>query len=226
MNSTLLNLAIIIILSSCRSSEKSSEIEYTDFVEKNVFLIGRDSTYDLKDSLGSIHIRIPQRLDTFYYWHDPSDCSPCGWMKYRFSDKTYPQFAESGWMWNVVPDSTYQLNIWHKPIRVPPDTIVMKSLSEKDTSFCYYHPRLVSHPGTANFLFKEFRIINEKSFVLSAFVVRNGYLTNSQTLFVIAETTLKSRELYFIGECGAKDTTGFIKNMYKSFHLIRITEIP
>lgn len=129
-------------------------------------------------------------------------------------------------MWFVVPDSTYQLNIWHKPIRLPPDTIMMKPLSEKDTSFCYYHPRLVSHSDTANFLLKEFKVINKKLFVLSAFVVPHGYLTNSQTLFVIAETTLKSRELYFIGECGARDTTGFIDNMYKSFLSIRIKENP
>jgi len=225
MNLTFLKLAIIIILTSCESPDKSTEIDYSNFVEKNIQLVGRDSNYDLKDRLASFVIRIPQRLDTFYYWHDPSDCSSCGWMKYRFANKTYPQSAESGWF-PILVDSVYQLNIWHKPIKEAPDSITLKPLSEKDTSFCYYHPRLVSDSDIANFLFKEFKVINERSFVLSAFVVPYGYLTNSQTLFVIAETTLKSRDLYFIGECGANDTTGFIENMYKSFLSIRIKENP
>ena len=202
------------------------EINFTGFIEKEISLIGFDTQMNLTDSLGLVSILIPARLDTFYNWHNTSDCLSCGWLQYRFADKTYPQFAESGFYWTFVTDSTYQLNIWHKPKRVPPATIEMGSLSEKDTSFCYYHPRLVSDSDTANFLFKEFKIINGVAFVLSAFVVSHGYLTNSQTLFVIAETNLKSREIYFIGECGAKDTTGFIDNMYESFLSIRIKENP
>ena len=35
-----------------------------------------------------------------------------------------------------------------------------------------------------------------------------------------------NRMLQFVGECDAKDTTGFIDNMYKSFLSIRIKENP
>ena len=227
MNSTLLKFAIIIILTSCRSSDKSTEVDYTGFVEKNIQLVGRDSNYDLKDSLGSILIKIPQRLDTFYYWHDPSDCPSCGWMKYRFADKTYPQSAESGWF-PILVDSVYQLNIWHKPIKEAPDSVTLKPLSEKDTSNCYYHPQIVWISKSDSFLVKEFKLINKRPFIISAFTCPKGKgkFANSQPLFVVAETNLKSRELYFIGECRAKDTTGFIDSMYKSFLSIRIKENP
>ena len=224
MNSTLIKFAIIIILSSCGSSDKSTEIDYTDFVEKNVQLVGRDSNYDLKDSLAIVSIKIPERLDTFYHWEHVSDCSSCGWVKYRFADKKYFQFAESGFYWTVIPDSTYQLNIWHKPIKEAPDTVTLKLLSKKDTSEWYYIPHLVSFEKQSRVLLKDFKLINGRPFIIAAFISSYGYLTQTQTLFVIAETTLKSRNLYFIGECGAKDTTGFINNMYKSFLSIRIEE--
>ena len=227
MNSTLLKLAIIIILASCGSSDKSTEIDYNGYVEKNVYLVGRDSIYDLKDSLASVLIRIPQRLDTFYYWHDPSDCSSCGWIKYRFGDKKYPQFLESGWF-PVIADSVYQLDIWHKPIKEAPDSITLKPISEKDTSNCNYHPVITWSSKPASFLFKKFKIINTRAFVISAFTSPRGKgkFANSLPLFVVAETNLKSRELYFIGECRTKDTTGFIENMYISFLSIRIKENP
>jgi hypothetical protein len=171
-------------------------------------------------------MKVPERLDTFYSWNHYSCCSSCGWLKYRFADKKYPQFAESGWYWTIVPDSVYQLNIWHRPIKEAPDSITLKPLSKKDTAYCYYHPQMVGYSKPPDFLLKEFKLINERPFVISAFVNPYGYLTDSRTLFVIAETNLKSREIYFIGECGAKDTTGFIDNMYKSFLSIRIKENP
>jgi hypothetical protein len=147
-------------------------------------------------------------------------------MKYRFADKSYTQFAESGWLWTFVPDSTYQFNIWHKPIKEAPDSIILKPLSEKDTSDWYYHPHIVGSATPSIFVLKEFKLINERPFVISAFISSYGYLTHSRTLFVIAETNLKSRELYFIGECGAKDTARFIDCIYKSFLSIRIKENP
>src|SRR6187402_723918 len=217
MKVTLLNLAISIILISCNNLDKPNEVDYTGYIEKSFYLTGRDKVQELNDTLALLQIKMPERLDTFYRWNDYSCCSSCGWLKYRFADKKYPQFAESGWYWPVVTDSVYQLNIWHKPIKIAPDSITLKPLLEKDTSICYYHPQIVGYSKSANLLFKEFKILNQRPFVISAFINPYGYLTNSQTLFIIAETRLKSRDLYFIGECGPKDTTGFIDRMYKSF---------
>lgn len=226
MKAAFIKFATLTILISCKSSDTPEEIDYSGYNDQKILLTGYDEKYDFTDSLASISLKLPLRLDTFYKWEDIS-CNPAvGWMKYRFADKTYPQFAESGRYWTIVPDSTYQLNIWHKPIKVAPDTITVKPLSEKDTVSWYYHPHIVHSSDPVNYLLKEFKLINERPFVISAFVTSYGYLTHSQTLFVIAETTLKSRELYFIGECGAKDATGFIENMYNSFLSIRIKENP
>lgn len=226
MRLTFLNLVVITFLFSCKPSNKPIEIDYYGFVEKEIYLVAKDSNYHLKDSLGLLTIKIHQRLDTSYSWEDISDCSSCGWAKYRFVDKNYPKLAESGFLWSIVPDSAYQLTIKHKPIRETPDSIVLKSLTKKDTSLLNYHPNIVSSFSSTEFLFKQFKVINERPFVISAFIRPYEYLKHSKTLFIIAETNLKSRELYLIGECAAKDTTGFIDNMYKSFLSIRIKENP
>lgn len=224
MRATSLAILVAIIFISCKSSDEPKQLSYRGFTDKEIYLIGRDTSWELKDSLGMISLKIPTRFDTFYYWHHESDCSSCGWMKYRFSHKSYPQFAEDGWYWTFIPDSVYQLNIWHKPIKEAPDSITLKPLREKDTVGWYYHPHFVNSSKPANFLLKEFTIINERPFIISAFITSWGYLTHTQTLYIIAETNLKSRELYFIGECSSKDTTGFIDNMYKSFLSIKIEE--
>lgn len=208
------------ILVSCTNSNEPKQIDYSDFVDKEFQLFNA-----LLDNFGSTLLKVQNRLDTFYKWKHITCCDNCGWMKYRFANKKYPQFAENGYMWASDLDSVYQLSIWHRPTREVPDPIALKPLRKKDTTL-WYHPPIVSFSKPTNFLLKEYRIINEKPFIISAFVCPYGYLTNSQTLFVIAETNLKSRELYFIGECGAKDTTGFIDNMYKSFLSIRIKENP
>ncbi len=218
---------VIGILASCNISDKSKKLNYAGFVEKTFFLTGRDRNYDLIDTLAFIQFVVPERLDTFYNWQDYSDCSSCGWMKYRFADKNFQQVAENGWMPTFV-DSAYQLDIWHKPIKEAPDSITLKPISEKDTSACDYHPHIVWPIKPANFLFKVFTIINTRPFIISAFTSPRGKgkFANSQPLFVIAETNLNSRELYFVGACRAKDTTGFVESMYKSFLSIRIKENP
>ena len=226
MTRTLLKIVTLSIFISCSDSRKPEEINYTGFIERGIALSGYDENFELTDSLCLVSLKIPVRLDTFYKWQHYSCNTSSGWMKYRYADKKYSQFAESGWYWTVVPDSVYQLNIWHKPIKIAPDSIILRQLSEKDTSLCYYHPQIAGYSKSANFLFKEFKLLNQRPFVISAFINPYGYLTNSQTLFVVAETNLKSRELYFIGECAAKDTTGFIDNLYKSFLSIRIKENP
>jgi len=227
MKAISLKLITVIIFISCKSGDKKSKIDYMGFVNKEIKVIGYNKNVDLKDTLGLLSLKIPLRLDTFYKWHRTSDCLSCGWMQYRFADKKYPQFAEGGFYWTVVPDSVYQLTIRHKPIKEIPDSITLNLLSEKNKNDSWYHQtNTVSYSDSVDYLFKEFKLINQRPFIISAFTTNDSYLTKSQTLFVIAATTLKDRELFFIGECGAKDTTGFIGNMYKSFLSIKIKENP
>jgi hypothetical protein len=217
---------LVIVFHSCNISDKKTGIDYRGFSTKEIALVGYNKELDLKDTLGLILLEVPVRLDTFYKWYRRSDCLSCGRIQYRFADKKYPKFPESGFYWTGKPDSVYQLTIRHNPIKEAPDTITLKPLSEKNNNYWGYHLHLVSHTDFVTFLLKDFKLIKERPFAISAFITPHGYLTDSQTLFVIAETNLKSRELYFIGECGAKDTTGFIESMYKSFLSIRIKENP
>ena len=226
MKSLSIICATILIVISCTSSDEPKQIDYGGYVNQKISLSGYDDKFEWSDSFTSVSLKVPERLDTFYKWEHYSCNQASGWMKYRFADKNYKHFAESGWYWTIEPDSVYQFNIWHKPIKEIPDSVKLKPLREKDTAGWYYIPHIVHSSDPVNFFLKEFRLINGRPFLISAFDTPYGYLTHSQTLFVIAETNLKSRELYFIGECGAKDTTSFIESMYKSFLTIRIKENP
>jgi len=226
MNRILLKIVTLNIFISCSDADKSEEINYTGFVERHIVLSGYDENFELTDSLSLVSLRIPARLDTFYSWHHSSCNSSSSWMKYRFADKTYPQFAESGFYWTVVPDSTYQLSICHKPVRMTPDSTFLTPLSEKDKNDRFYHDGGLTLNDSAKYIFKDFKYINEKAFIISAYISPYSYLTLSPALFVVAATNLKDRELFFVGECSAKDTTGFVESMYKSFLSIRIKENP
>ena len=131
MNRILLKIVILGIFISCNDADKSEEINYTGFIEKEITLTGYDENFELTDSVCLVSLKIPSRLDTSYNWCDFSCNTSSSWMKYRFADKTYPQFAESGWFWNFVPNSTYQLSICYKPVRMTPDSIFLKPLSKK-----------------------------------------------------------------------------------------------
>jgi len=226
MTRSFLKILILSIFISCSDAGKPEEISYTGFIERNIALSGYDENFELTDSLCLVSLKIPIRLDTFYKWCDYSCNSSSSWMKYRFADKTYPQFAESGWFWTVVPDSTYQLSICHKPVRMTPDSIFLTHLSERDKNNRFYLGGGLAPNDSARYIFKDLKYINQKAFIISAYTSSYSYLTRSEALFVVAATNLKDRELFFIGECGAKDTTGFIECMYKSFLSIRIKENP
>lgn len=107
-----------------------------------------------------------------------------------------------------------------------PDSIFLNPLSEKDKNDRFYLGSGLIFSDSAKIIFKDFKYINEKPFIISAYTSPYSYLTHSPALFVVAATNLKDRELFFFGECSAKDTTGFIDNMYKSFLSIRIKENP
>jgi len=226
MNRILLKIVSLSIFISCSDADNLEEINYTGFIEKDIVLSGYDENFELTDSLCLVSLKIPSRLDTFYNWCHVSCNTSSSWLKYRFADKTYPQFAESGWFWTVVPDSTYQLSICHKPVRMTPDSIFLKPLSEKDKNDRFYLGGALTSNDSAEFIFKDFRYINEKAFIISAYLSSYSYLTQSPALFVVASTNLKDRELFFVGECSAKDTIGFVESMYKSFLSIRIKENP
>jgi len=214
------------IFFSCKNEKKGeASIDYTGFVEKMIVLSGLNDSTDQADTLASLMIRVPARLDTFYQWQHYSDCKTCGETKYRLADRRYDQYAENGFFWTVVPDSIYQLNIWHKPYREIPDSISLTQVMEEDSSVYYNRlPDIVSSLADVDFFKREFRKIGDRNYVITGFVANTGYLTQSKTIYFVALTHLRSRPLYFIAECSAKDTAGFINNMYKSLLSIRITE--
>ncbi|HET6993678.1 MAG TPA: hypothetical protein VFI06_01790 [Chitinophagaceae bacterium] len=226
MRKFLFTIIIQALIVSCQSNEKINATDYAGFSEKVIALVGIDTNYDQKDTIGVLRIMIPNRLDTFYQWQDRSDCANCGYSKYRFSDKHYPQYAESGFFYTIQPDSTYQFNIWHKPFRETPDSTNLKPITnELMERYSYHNAELTSFDtGSVNYKIKEFRIVNDRSFLITAFSSKNSYLTWKPAFLVVATTFLKSRELKFVAECSAKDTAGFIKNMYKSMLSIQIQE--
>jgi hypothetical protein len=221
----LISTLLIAFFVSCQSKEKVNAIDYSDFSKKKIVLAGIDKNYEQKDTLGILTIKVPNRLDTFYQWHNTSDCLPCGRMQYRFSDKHYQQFAESGMYWTFKPDSIYQFTITHNPIKEAPDSIRIKPFVIFDTNrFVGYLINDATWCEKTFFFQKKFKEINGRTFVISNFISSCSKITDTTSLFFTAQTTLRNRYLNVIAECSVRDSTGFIDNMYKSILSIRIEE--
>lgn len=229
-HSTVVKIVLLTIIPtfivSCLGKQKEVQVDYSGFSEKNLPLIGFNKKDRIQnDTLCYVSIKIPARLDTFYKWEDHSDYTDAKFLKYRFADTQYSQYAESGFFYGVIPDSLYQLTVWHKRYKQVPDSINLKPLrpDQKEDKWLHQVPNL-TYGDSIRYIVKDYMGINTRPFIVSAFISKYGHLTNKETLFVTATTHLKDRLLFFIGECGAKDTTGFITNMFKSIYSIRITE--
>jgi len=213
------------ILYSCHPVKTDrNKIDYRGFTENTIVLAGYSKNeFKQDDTLGTISIKTPDRLDTFYQWTHFSDCVSCGNVKYRFADKMYKQFKENGLYWTYKPDSVYQLSIWHNLIKEAPDSINIRSLGVNDTGYTIWFENNL-YCKKYNYFFRSFKVINNRAFLISGFSTPCGYLTNSESIYLTATTNLKKRHLYFIAECSAKDTAGFFENIYKAILSIRISE--
>ena len=213
------------LISSCKEKETKDAADYSGFLEKEISLIGIDKNDHEIDTLGKLAIMLPSRLDTFYKWQHFSDCKTCGEIKYRCADNRYDQYAESGFFWSVVPDSIYQFTVWHEPYRPIPDSLIFPFVQQEDTSIHFNRlPSMLTALEDVEYKKREFRQINNRNFVIVGFETKAGYLTQSRTEYLVAVTNLKSRLIYFIAECGAKDCKGFAEDFYKAILSIRIFE--
>ena len=222
MNKACIISLTIVFFFSC--SEKETRIHCGGFKELTINLTGLSKNYDLTDTIGKVSLMIPNRLDTFYKWHRKTDFIQGGWIQYRFGDSRYKQFSESGFYWTYVPDSTYQLTIRHNVLKMIPDSVKSLPLNIRDTTNWYWMPRDFSYSNTVTFLKKEFKIINNRSFLIISFITPDRRLTDSTTLYLVALTRLKDRDFEFVAECGANDTTGFLASMHKSLLSLQIEE--
>jgi hypothetical protein len=214
------------MLTSCIRNQNETKVDYNGFLEKQFLLIGsKKQSYTLNDTLCRISIKIPARLDTFYTWEDHSDYTDAMYLKYRFSDRQYDQYAESGFFYSFKPKSLYQLTLWHKRYKQVPDSIKLKPFTENQKNDKWFHQvPILSYDDIVQYLSTEYKEIDKRPFILSAFISKHSYLTNKEALFVTAATNLTDRYIFFIAECEIKDSTGFINNMYKSLLSIKIEE--
>lgn len=218
---------MLAVFISCQSKERKPQIDYTGFTKKEIILTGIDKNYEQKDILGLLTINIPARLDTFYQWHNSSDCLPCGRLQYRFSDIRYAQFAETGMFWDYVTKPVYQLTITHNPIKEAPDNVVIRKFARTDTGrFGDYLINEATWCEKISFIKKDFIEINTRSFAVASFISPCSNIADptNTSLFFTAKTALKNRVLNFIAECNIKDSTGFIDNMYKVLLSVKIEE--
>ena len=222
----ILFLSTIFLFASCINKTKSEpEIDFSNFSDKPLFLKGMNANYEQKDTLCSVSLKIPVRLDTFYQWQDIIDYYDGGFTKYRFSDKRYVQYPESGFFYITQPDSVYQLTIWHKKRSELPDSLELKQVSEdKLANFANSVISITSMGEPISQVKAEYRLINGRPFFIGIHKASAGYLTWKPTLFVVGITNLKNRSIYFVGECCAQDTVGFVDKMYKSILSVRIKE--
>src|SRR5258705_740950 len=131
---TATNISILLVLfTSCFRKQTEKLIDYTGFLEKHLVFVGsKKPGHTFTDTLCSITLNIPARLDTFYTWEDRSDYDDARYVKYRFADTNYDQYAESGFYYAFHPDSVYQLTVCHKRYQQVPDSIILNPLGQNE----------------------------------------------------------------------------------------------
>jgi hypothetical protein len=73
----------------------------------------------LEDSLGEVRLTIPVDFDTSFRWIHHSDCSSCGYKKYRLQPRSLPVHKESGWFYDLPKDSVEQLTVsYHQKVEI------------------------------------------------------------------------------------------------------------
>jgi len=216
---------LIIILTSCNISNEPKEIDYSGFSEKQVVLKTYNLDNELNDTLCTIFIQIPLKLDTFYHWIDFSDYTEGQFVYYRFADSNYSVYRDvSGFRFSPdkFPDSLYQISIRYKPFKEIPDSIMRKvKIDTNDLGYKLPNPKFFT-----GWIKKEKRNINGNDFVILAYHDETWLKNIPFKIVIKAHTYFKNRPLEIVGECDGKDTTGFIDTIYKSFLSIRIKENP
>jgi hypothetical protein len=219
-------VSAIVMIAGCgscqfRKNKEQKKVNYTGFYEKSIYL----TSYYPIDSFGTLTSKILSRLDTFYQWHNFSDCNGCGSYMYRFAGQSYSLLRESGWTYLKEPDSIYQLTISFRDGRDWPDSLYRELLPRDTVRLIGYVESNDFSKNTIQWIHKyKFEVINGRPFIVGSYKTSSLYRKDEIKLLLAAITRVRKREIIILAECDAKDTTGFIDNMCKSLLSIRIEE--
>lgn len=211
----------IVLFISCKE-ERIAE-DFTGYKEASFSVAALDAAQSWSDTMATIMLKIPAHLDTFYRWHDQSDCASCGRLKYRFADKRYSLLAESGFYYELVPDSILQLTFIHDPMKVGPEEKKLPPFTASDSTHLINY---LIHQSTfcdSNQVFrKEFFKIDGRPFLLVAFQSSCSIVTKGATVSAAVITPLDKMMLFGLAETNRRDTLGFVDEMFRSFRSINI----
>lgn len=108
-------IASVVLLGACT--------QVSNVNNKSVPPASKTVNVSLEESLGTISISLPSRYDTTFTWVHYSDCGkPCEKRKYRYQQKRWPIFPETGYSYKALTDSVDQFTIVHNPY-IPVDEV-------------------------------------------------------------------------------------------------------
>lgn len=213
----------ISLLISCQ--QPAPPEDYSGFVSREFRLTGLDNGSGKSDTLATIFLKIPARLDTFHQWHANGNCATCGQIKYRFSDRHYAQLQESDAIRELKADSVYQLTFFHNPV-VSKKKRKLDPFTAKDTTnLANYLANFSTVCEQFHIINRQFTTINKRPFILCTFDSPcSALIPGKQTLMVGAITPLKNTSLLILAETNASDTTGFVDLIHKTIRSMEIIE--
>ena len=180
----------------------------------------KDTTINLKDSLGKIKIAIPNRFDTSFVWTHYSDDGN-GQEKYRFQSKYLPINKERGWLWTDPTDSIDQLTIMHyKHLRLQDTTeSAIRSGHLKSLVLAKQNPWM------RNIIYDSVEIIDDKLFSIIA-VENFDSIKKQNYRYLEAGTLLKGNIVRFEYKLLTKIKDSITDNFLKdSKRLLQQTKI-
>src|SRR5687768_12251571 len=218
---------LIIILTSCNTSDKPKKIDYTRFDEKQVLLSAYDLGSHKLDSFAVISIKIPDRFDTFYQFQRYPNIVRGNFRKYRFADSKYSMLKERDGLEYYLQsaDSLYQLTISCPTLSYALKDSFPEKFYPKDTALLIGKIDWQELDfDSSKIFFKQYFDQGSHSFLIACYKAPSIYRENEMKLVLLGFTRIRDLQVIINAECDAKDTTDFINNMYKSFLSIRIKE--
>ena len=221
--------AIILFVFFVSCKPRHEEADYSGFEERQIQLYIYDVAQHKTDSFALLSINLPKRLDTSYEWQRYPSVVRDNIRKHYFLDSKYHLSEEREELYYYLKpaDSLYQLTISYLTLKsLNIDTVLPQLKPEDSVELLEQIEDREFNFEKIRWNFKKFKQINDYPFIIAGYQVPSICRKNEMKVSLFGITRIKKRQLTIRAECDAKDTTGFLDNMYKSFLSIRIKENP
>lgn len=181
---------------------------------------------NLSNQLGELSFILPPEFDTIYIWDNIKDCDCCDLRMYRFANSNYSLRTETGMFNTQIPDSLFQLTIYHRIINNCDNTWVITQVSVDSMA----RLRDIEHEDAffgeepISWIRKEMLNIDNHSFLLLGYKSKRAFASLGTMTILEAMTVVDDEILTFVGECSGSNCGDFADKMISVLKSIKFID--